>query len=48
MMIVDYYSDQHLVDRILAGLPTPIHPHGAFGYVKPDRENRLTNDQHER
>jgi hypothetical protein len=48
MIIVNYYSDQHLVDRIPAGLPTPIRPHGAFDYVKPDRENKLTNDQHER
>ena len=48
MVIVDYYSDQHPADSILAGLLNPIRPHGAFDYVKPDRENKLTNDQHER
>jgi hypothetical protein len=41
MEIIDYYSDQHLADRISVELPTPIHPHRAFDY-------KLTNDQHER
>jgi len=48
MVIVDYYSDQHPADRIPAGLLNPICPHGAFNCVEPNRENKLTNDQHER
>jgi hypothetical protein len=48
MVIIDYYLDQHPVDRISAGLPTPIRPHRASDYVEPNRENKLTNDQHER
>jgi hypothetical protein len=41
MKIIDYYADQHPINRILAGLPTLIRPHRAFDY-------KLTNDQHER
>jgi hypothetical protein len=48
MVIIDYYPDQHPADRIPAELPTLIRPHGAFDYVEPNRENKLTNDQHER
>jgi hypothetical protein len=47
MVLVDYYPDQHLADRILARLPTLIRPHGAFDYIEPNRENKLTNDQND-
>jgi hypothetical protein len=45
MVLVDYYPDQHLADRILARLPTLIRPHGAFDYIEPNLSSILILQQ---